>query len=195
MQTSDFPNQRKILGLFGQAGSGKSTVARILHEKYGYFVINQDILGHQVLEEFSEIIIQEFGKEMVDENGTVDRKKLGNKVFNDKKALLKLNAFSYPHIINKTLALLDTTMQNSVIEGVFFFRVKNNIPYTSLIKVCIDHTRLVTRLLMRGHSPEWIHSVLDNQMEIINEPADYILFNNGTIRDLEIQIEQMIAEI
>ncbi|SFB75129.1 Dephospho-CoA kinase [Brevinema andersonii] len=195
MQTSDLPNQRKILGLFGQAGSGKSTVARILHEKYGYFVINQDILGYQVLEEFSEIIIQEFGKDMVDDYGIVDRKKLGNKVFNDKTALLKLNAFSYPHIINKTLALLDTTTQNSVIEGAFFFRVKNSIPHTSLIKVCIDHTKLVTRLLMRGHTPEWIHSVLDNQMEIINEPADYTLFNNSTIRDLEMQVERMIDKI
>lgn len=89
-----------VIGLTGGIGSGKSTVARILEEQ-GAHILSADLIGHEVYlpgrPAYREII-EAFGEEIVAEDGTIDRKKLGAIVFSDPRRLRKLNAITHPRM-------------------------------------------------------------------------------------------------
>lgn len=89
-----------VIGLTGGIGSGKSTVARILEEQ-GAHILSADLIGHEVYlpgrPAYREII-EAFGEEIVAEDGTIDRKKLGAIVFSDPRRLRKLNAITHPRL-------------------------------------------------------------------------------------------------
>ncbi|MDE6833273.1 MAG: dephospho-CoA kinase, partial [Ruminococcus sp.] len=82
-----------IVGLTGQTGAGKSTISAIFREK-GFYIIDADIIARQVVEKGKPClaeIIRTFGEEIIDDTGNLERKKLGNIVFSDKKSLAKLD--------------------------------------------------------------------------------------------------------
>jgi len=84
------------VGLTGNIGSGKSTVARIF-ESLGIPVYHADLEAKKMLEVelVKTDLLTGFGQEIFDE-GTVDRKKLASLVFNNSKKLDKLNAIIHP---------------------------------------------------------------------------------------------------
>lgn len=85
----------------GGIGSGKSTVAEIIRRQ-GYVVFSCDAIYNELLcnHEFLNKIILEFG-DVIDENGTLDRSKLSEKVFNDEETLEKLNSITHPAIMKE----------------------------------------------------------------------------------------------
>jgi dephospho-CoA kinase len=89
-----------VIGLTGGIGSGKSTVAKVLEDE-GAVVLSADLTGHEVYlpgkPAYGEII-EAFGREVVAEDGTIDRKKLGPIVFSDPANLAKLNAITHPRM-------------------------------------------------------------------------------------------------
>jgi dephospho-CoA kinase len=90
----------KRLGLTGGIASGKSWVANQLRE-LGFRVLDADLTGHQLIEPGAsayEDVIREFGKEILGEDKSIDRRKLGAIVFADSKKLAKLNSMLHPRI-------------------------------------------------------------------------------------------------
>lgn len=181
-----------IWGLYGMVGTGKSTVSNYLSAQ-GWDYINQDILGHEVLDENTLKLVSLFGEEITT-NGVINRQKIGSLVFNNPKKLQKLIDFSYPIIIQKTLSLLRDVP--TIIEGAFFYKVREFIPHTHLIYLSVELPLLRQRLLSRGHSEEWIQNVLDNQQDISKHEniADYILSNNKDIEFLHHQIKMILHQ-
>lgn len=89
-----------IVGLTGGIASGKSTVARLFAE-LGVPVVDADEVAREVVEPGSEAlgeIVETFGSEVVQADGTLDRKALGARVFADPVARAKLNAITHPRI-------------------------------------------------------------------------------------------------
>ena len=89
-----------IIGLTGGIASGKSTAAKILGE-LGAHVIDADKLGHRVYEPDTaafDAVVAEFGADIVDDDGQIDRRALGGKVFGDDAALGRLTAIVWPEI-------------------------------------------------------------------------------------------------
>ena len=87
-----------VIGLTGGIGSGKSTVAKVLEDE-GAVVLSADLVGHEVYlpgKPAYDEIIEAFGPEVVADDGTIDRKKLGPIVFADPTNLTKLNAITHP---------------------------------------------------------------------------------------------------
>ena len=90
----------KIIGLTGGIGSGKSTVARFLAE-LGAVVLDLDRIGHEALKKDSEAfpkVVAAFGEQILAPDGEIDRAKLGEIVFKDRRALLRLNGITHPAI-------------------------------------------------------------------------------------------------
>lgn len=89
----------RTVGLTGGIGSGKSTAAGFL-AGLGAAVVDLDRIGHEVLKqpEIREKLAGELGKDILDDNGEIDRARLGRKVFSDRQALSKLNAIVHPAI-------------------------------------------------------------------------------------------------
>lgn len=89
-----------VVGLAGGIGCGKSEVARIMAD-LGAFVIDADKYGHQVYAPNTEgwkEVVAAFGEDILDENGEVDRRKLGPKVFGKPEEMEKLNNIAWPKI-------------------------------------------------------------------------------------------------
>ena len=89
-----------IIGLTGGILSGKSTVAQMLVEK-GAGHIDADKMGHEAYKPHTETwqkVVDAFGTGILKESGEIDRQKLGDIVFNDPQALVKLNSIVHPQI-------------------------------------------------------------------------------------------------
>lgn len=98
-----------LVGLTGGFGSGKSTVASML-EQDGLTVISADSLAREVCEPGTEAfkeIVQTFGQELVAEDGSLDRKRLGEVVFASSVLLLQLNHIVHPRVIARESELVE----------------------------------------------------------------------------------------
>src|SRR5215813_2311277 len=90
----------KILGVTGGIGSGKSAASQILAD-LGAVVIDADRVGHETYRPGSagwERVVQQFGRDVIAADGTIDRKRLGAIVFADPVQLARLNAIVHPLI-------------------------------------------------------------------------------------------------
>lgn len=86
-----------VIGLTGGIGSGKSTVAQMLERK-GAVVLGADTVGHEVYlpgRPAWQEVVEAFGREVLTDNETIDRRKLGAIVFSDPEQLERLNAITH----------------------------------------------------------------------------------------------------
>src|SRR5262245_10835026 len=92
-----------ILGLVGRAGSGKSTVARALVAD-GAALIDADEIGHQVTDHDPEVrgaLASEYGADIYDADGRLDRRRVAARVFSDPAARARLDALVHPRILER----------------------------------------------------------------------------------------------
>jgi len=97
-----------LIGLTGGIASGKSTIARRLAE-HGAIIIDADIVSREVVAPGSPALASialEFGEDMIDSEGTLNRAKLGALVFSDAKKLEKLNAIMHPAVKTRSAEVL-----------------------------------------------------------------------------------------
>jgi dephospho-CoA kinase len=103
------------VGLTGGIATGKSVVAEVFREA-GAFVLDADALGHELMQPgtpaFQEIR-REFGDEILDSAGRIDRKKLGERVFGDERSRLRLNAILHPRILEEAERRVSALARNS----------------------------------------------------------------------------------
>jgi len=119
-----------VIGLTGGIGSGKSTVAKVL-EAQGATVLSADIIGHEVYSPGRpawQEIVNEFGHDVVADDGTIDRKKLGPIVFSDPKNLAALNSIVHPRMKGmmreRLAALAREGVKITVLEAALLFEAK-----------------------------------------------------------------------
>ncbi len=89
-----------VIGLTGGIASGKSTAAEQLR-KNGAHVIDADRVGHRVYEPGSpgfQKVVNEFGHDLVNTDGTINRQVLGGKVFGDPAQMKRLTDIAWPEI-------------------------------------------------------------------------------------------------
>ncbi len=92
-----------IIGLTGNSGTGKSSVAKIM-KKYGALILDCDKIAHENMASggcaYNEII-SAFGKDILNDDKTINRKALGNIVFNDSEKLSTLNRITHHKIVQR----------------------------------------------------------------------------------------------
>ena len=106
----------RIIGLTGGIGSGKSTVSQFL-AKLGAVVIDTDKVGHEVFKPGTESwqkVVAAFGRSIVTTDGNIDRKKLGEIVFDSPVELLKLEQIIHPAISETVIARIEEYRQQGV---------------------------------------------------------------------------------
>ena len=98
-------SDKLIIGITGNSGSGKTTVANMLAAMGGY-AIDADTIAHRVMEPDQSAykkIVAAFGPDILGCGGKIDRKKLGTVVFADEKKRTQLESIVHPLVIDEIL--------------------------------------------------------------------------------------------
>ena len=119
---------KKVLGVTGPIGSGKSTVSAIL-AKHGGFIIDADKISKEALminEAPYFEVISLFGEEILLEDKTINRELLREKIINYPNLKQKLEAIIHPYVINRTISILNknTSAKFFVIDAPLLFEAK-----------------------------------------------------------------------
>ncbi len=100
----------KVIGLAGEAGSGKSSVARNLAKREGIAKIDLDRVAWESYRQGNPTykqLLSRFGESILSTSGEIDRSKLGRIVFSDEKALADLNAIVHPALSEKLRSTIE----------------------------------------------------------------------------------------
>ena len=108
----------KIVGITGGSGCGKSTIADIF-KSLGAYVIDADVIARQVTLKGSPAlyeIVEKFGKDILNDDDTLNRKKLGSIVFGSEDMLSVLNNIIHKYIDERILKEVDDAKTNKLIK-------------------------------------------------------------------------------
>ena len=193
------------VGLTGGIGSGKSTASRYF-ESLGAFVLDADEEAKKMItsnETVQHELISEFGTDIIDGTGRVDKNKLSRVAFQDEDHQQRLNSVVHPYIFN----LIDKEFNrvfNDKKHGVFI--VDAALIYETGFDAHLDYVIVVTahlknrmeRALGRETlSREEILKRVDFQWpeeEKVNM-ADFVVHNDGTEEELQKNIKSLIKKL
>lgn len=193
----------KIIGITGGIASGKSTVVAEI-KKYGYQVIDADRVVHELQAKGGKLyqaLCNGFGSEILQENGELDRKKLGQLIFSSKDMLEK-SSHLQNGIIREELARRRDELAKT--QDVFFMDIPLLIEhdymewFDDIWLVHLDEKTQLERLVMRNHfSKEEAKKRMASQMstEAKKPYADKLLDNSGDLTELKAQIHQLLQEL
>ena len=195
-------SQMKIIGITGGVGAGKSTVLAFLRERYDAFVIQADEVGHLVMKpgmECYEPVIRLFGKDVIKNDKTVDRKKVSDVVFGQPDMLQKLNEIIHPAVKRYILRCLEEQKENErklcVVEAALFLEENYQEFCDEVWYVYTEEEIRIQRLMEnRGYSREKSLGIIRNQVsdQVFREHTDYVIENNGDLSDTRRQIREGI---
>lgn len=173
-------NNKNIVGVYGLICSGKSYFSKMLAKEMNALYIDADLIGHEALINNKENIVNEFSSDILDGSGNIDRKKLGDVVFNNLKKLKRLEEINYPYIENRVKELIDSSDKDVVIEAALIMRSRIRFMCTSLIYVNSKTSDIIKRMKKsRNISEHEARKRLKMQRDVKNNKfnAD-ILINN-----------------
>lgn len=191
----------KIIGLTGGIGSGKTTVAKTIEAK-GYPVYYSDVRAKEIVnddEVLKEKIITLLGERAYDEQGKYNRKWVAEQVFNDKDLLQKLNSLIHPAVKNDFEEwVARQTVRFVFKETALLFELGLDKNCYKSILVTADENIRIQRVMERdGRTYKQVKEIISKQMseEEKIKKADFVLYNNGKLSELEKNINKVIAEI
>ncbi|MEA2031693.1 MAG: dephospho-CoA kinase [candidate division Zixibacteria bacterium] len=180
-----------LIGVTGQIGSGKSTAAEIL-QSLGAVVIDADLIGHQVVDESKSLrnkLVSEFGQDIIDSSGRVNRKKLAARAFRDEQSKKKLDTLVHPYLLNKLYQQIRSLQKSHdviVLDAALLLNwdINNEMDYILMIHSSLkDRLR---RLQVRGISRQDALARQKTQLpfRIYQQHADRVILNNDSIASL-----------
>jgi len=177
-----------IIGITGTVGSGKTTCAKIF-QKLGAHVIDADAIGHELLthKPIIDAIRAEFGIHILS-GKKIDRKKLSESAFASAENLAALNNIMHPRL-NSEINRRIRYDKPVVIDAALF----NELNLARLCDVIILVQTEKAQVLKRSKAKEKTEKILSLQKPIAH--ADYIIDNNGTVKDLEKQARDLWRKI
>jgi dephospho-CoA kinase len=189
------------VAITGGISSGKSTVSKIF-EKLGIPVFNTDL--HVKYSEKDEDIIEAYKEILGDDifiNGELDRPKMRNIIFKDKKKLFEINNLMIPYIKKKFKKFISENSKSPyvLLESAIIFETHTDNIFDYIIGVTSDINIRIDRTIKRdGLTLEEIQNKLNNQMndkERLSK-SDFIIVNDGTdLNDSMNKLENKVIKI
>ncbi len=181
------------IGLTGGLACGKSFVGEAL-ENMGCLLIQADELGHSVLEpggEAHDAVIREFGPEILDGDGHIDRQRLAARVFGHPERLSRLNALVHPPVVRREEELISEYSAVhpdgiAVVEAAILIETGSYTRFDRMILVICDEEQQVERALRRkGSDMTDVLARLSRQMPLDEKRkyADFVIDTSGAKED------------
>ena len=193
------------IGITGGVGAGKSTVLDFLAEKYQAYVMKADEIGHLVMEpgqECYEPVIALFGKQIIKDDKTIDRRQVSDVVFSHPDMLERLNEIIHPAVKRYIRRQLELKRQQGqkicVVEAALLLEDHYDAFCDKVWYIHTDREIRIERLMSsRGYTREKAGNIIARQAteEFFREHADYIIQNNGDLKETWSQIEEGIRAL
>jgi dephospho-CoA kinase len=187
--------------LTGGIATGKSTVSAMLARR-GAVIIDADVLAREVVEPGEPALVEivgEFGRDVLQADGTLDRKRLGAVVFGDAERRRRLEAITHPAIRERVARRLAELM-SSGFDGVVVFDAPvmiesgNSRTMDTLVVVATDEETQIRRLMARdGIGRADALRKVRSQMPIAEKArlADHVIDNSGDRAATEAEVERV----
>ena len=183
------------VGLTGGIGSGKSTVAQMFAD-LGASVVDADAIAREVVARGTEglaELVEQFGAQILTDNGDLDRAAVAAVVFSDPSARERLNAIVHPLIARRTTELIAAIPQDAVLVHDVPLLVELGMQATYDLVVVVDAPDdvRVQRLVQRGLDEDDARARIaaqasrDERLAV----ADVIIENTGDLDDLRTQVK------
>lgn len=192
-----------IIGLTGSIASGKSTVSKIL-EKLGFPIIDADLVARQVVEPGTETlqkIEKIFGSEVIQDDGTMNRERVGALIFSDPAKRKQLNDIIHPAIREEMLlqrsVFLAAGYQTIVMDIPLLFESKLQHFVDKILVVSVTEENQLVRLMDRnGLDEKNAKARISSQlpMSVKEEGADAVIYNNGTLEETTYQLTRILDQ-
>lgn len=190
--------QNKKIAVTGGIGSGKSTVMKIIAGK-GYPIFSCDEIYSQLTSDrdFLNILHHSFG-DILNGDGTLDRKKLSEIVFNNPAKLAELDKITHPAIYKEMFRMADEAGGICFCEVPLLFESGAESLFDGVIIVMRNEEQRIKSVTARDKLPEQdVKKRISNQFDY--NSADfamyYVIHNCGDLSELERQTEEIIKKI
>lgn len=186
------------VGLTGGIGSGKSEVSRRLADR-GALVIDADRIAREVVEPGTvglARVVEAFGPQVLREDGTLNREKLGSIVFSDPEALRRLNAIVHPLVGERAAALQAAAPPGAIVVYDVPLLVENGLADQYDVVVVVDaaeETRLDRLVRLRGMTEADAKARMAAQAsrEERLRVADIVIPNDGSLAELRRHVDEV----
>ena len=193
-----------VIGLTGGIASGKSTISSIL-KAVGWPVIDADLIARQIVMPGSkglEQIVNRFGPQMLNSDGTLDRKKLGKTFFDDPKKLSDLDKIEHPLIQEAIDSQLDEFKKQHlpvvVLDVPLLFETGMDEECDLTVLAVVDQATQLKRLMKRDQISKMdAVKKISSQMSLKEkmQRADVIIDNNGTLEQTRSQVAELVDRV
>ncbi|MBS7009468.1 dephospho-CoA kinase [Anaerostipes sp.] len=196
--------KKKVIGITGGVGSGKSEVLNILKEDYGAGLIEADRVAHELMEPGAvcyEAVVKQFGKKILTDKGEIDRAALGAVVFQDEDKLRLLNSLTHPQVVKEIMRRMDVMEKDPkigliVYEAALLTGAEFEQRFDQLWYVFAREDLRFQRLKEgRGYSDEKTASMIKSQPgeESFRNAATHIIDNSGSLDETRRQIAGILG--
>ena len=201
MEEEHFNHNKKIIGLTGGIGSGKTTVAEFI-EELGFPVYYSDVRAKEIVndnENLKNDIRKLLGENAYDESGRYNRKYVADLVFNNEELLKQLNGLIHPAVkVDFENWVASQKTEFVFKETALLFELNlNESCYKSVLVTADDNIR-IKRVMDRDQKTyREIEAIIDKQMPEKDKikRADFVIYNNEGIDELKAATEKMMVNL
>lgn len=198
-------SKKRVIVITGSIGTGKSTAVSIIR-KMGFQVLDSDKIvheGYNIGSELYQEVVACYGKKILNDEGSINRQKLGKLVFNNEDKLKCLNDIVHVYVINELM----NGVNNSKDEVVFLDiplvleekdkEISYGLKYDEVWLIYVSKKTQIERLIKRAENenkkPEDVLKIIEKQLPIEKKKSmvDDIINNEGTVEDLEKNIKEL----
>ena len=188
----------KLIGITGKTGTGKSTIATILAQKLDAQYVDIDKIGHQATSDphIANKLCDIFGNELLDSNGMINRKRLGNIVFSDTDKMQILTDITWEYMEQKLDDILLQKQQCFIFDWALLPKVKFWDMCDFKILVTSDDTMRKKRILERDHiSEDYLEKRESATLDYSKLAFDFIFDNDYTKENMDAFVETIYKNI
>ena len=190
-----------VIGLAGGSGSGKTTVSS-LFSKYNVLPVNTDEIYHELTSSQTPClasIVEEFGRGVLSNEGTLDRRALGAIVFSDPEKMGRLNTISHYYVLCAVRDIIasakDRGYLGAIVDAPLLFESGFDKECDLIVVVTASRETRIKRIITRdGISANDADKRISSQLsdEFLSSRADFIITNNGSADELTMQVERVV---
>lgn len=189
----------EIIGITGKSGTGKSTFTEMLAKKYKYCTkVDIDKIGHFSLvdPEIIERLRKNFGDGILDENGNINRKKVGDLVFAERHNMEILKELTWEFMQQKIDKILSGSSKTVILEWILLPHSKYWDMCNTKILVCANEQERRDKIIKRDNiSEEYLNKRDSASIDYSSYKFDHIVENHYEDGEIRRAVDDIFREI